>query len=360
VEASVFDAVYTWVDGARPGFADQLAAAADAHQRETGQVLAERASGSNRFRDLGCLRYSLRSLWRYAPWISRVYLVTAGERPPWLDPEHPFIRLVSHEEIFPGPRKLPTFNSYAIEACLHRIDGLSGRFLYLNDDFFLTKAVSTEYFVDVDGSPRFIFDRWPMGAELRDPSPVAASGAFCRLLLDMRFGHFPLRAEVPHEPVLLDCAALEAIEREWPQAIARTRHNRFRTRREFGVVRMSRHYSLEQALRSGKTIEVRRSQASFARFGTPTDLAAQLRAAELADRPFLCVNDETGEQGPVHPDQLRRDTAILTEFFDRSFPQPAPWELPEPGTTERYAEAPSEPRRLPVTHVATSAATPAF
>jgi hypothetical protein len=32
----------------------------------------------NRFRDNGCPRYSLRALWRYAPWIDKIHLVTAG------------------------------------------------------------------------------------------------------------------------------------------------------------------------------------------------------------------------------------------------------------------------------------------
>src|SRR5215207_2446825 len=60
------------------------------------------APSLHRFRDNGCLRYSLRALWRYAPWIDKIHLVTAGERPAWLDPDHRSVRLVRHEEIFPS------------------------------------------------------------------------------------------------------------------------------------------------------------------------------------------------------------------------------------------------------------------
>jgi hypothetical protein len=113
--------------------------------------------------------------------------------------------------------------------------------------------------------------------------------------------------------------------------MARTRRNRFRTRRDFVVIRMYRHYCLElarqRAGQTGEPIDIQRTRISFVRFGTVRDLAARLEEVERDDRPFLCVNDETGEEGPVDEDRVRRDTAILTEFFERRFPQPAPWEI---------------------------------
>ena len=51
--------------------------------------------------------------------------------------DHSCIRVVPHSEIFPDTGDLPTFNSHAIEACLHRIPDLSENFLYFNDDVFL-------------------------------------------------------------------------------------------------------------------------------------------------------------------------------------------------------------------------------
>ena len=260
-----------------------------------------------------------------------MHLVTAGECPKWLDLGHGFVRLVRHEDIFPGPAKLPTFNSFAIEACLHRIEGVSDRFIYFNDDVFLTKEVAVEHFIEADGSPKLVFESWPMCSDLSEPGPVGASAAYCWWLLDLRFGHRPVRLEVVHEPLLFDRGVLEAIEREWPRQMARTRGNRFRTRRDFTVVRMYRHYCLElarqRASQTGASIDIRPSRVSFVRFGAVRDLAARLAEVELADRPFLCVNDETGEEAPVNEDHTRRDTAILMDFFDRRFPEPAPWEI---------------------------------
>ena len=50
----------------------------------------------NRFADNDELRYSLRSLERFAPWIRNVFLVTNGQIPRWLNVEHPRLRIVQH------------------------------------------------------------------------------------------------------------------------------------------------------------------------------------------------------------------------------------------------------------------------
>ncbi len=49
--------------------------------------------------------------------------------------------LVSFQELFPNKSHLPTFSSPAIEAHLHRIPGLSDKFIYLNDDVMFGRDV---------------------------------------------------------------------------------------------------------------------------------------------------------------------------------------------------------------------------
>ena len=43
------------------------------------------------------LRYSLRSVEKYAPWIRNIYIVTNGQIPSWLKVDHPRLTIVSHE-----------------------------------------------------------------------------------------------------------------------------------------------------------------------------------------------------------------------------------------------------------------------
>lgn len=55
-------------------------------------------SDDNRYRDSDELRYSIRSLYKYAPWIRRIYLVTDNQIPNWLDLKtQKHLVLISHE-----------------------------------------------------------------------------------------------------------------------------------------------------------------------------------------------------------------------------------------------------------------------
>lgn len=72
------DVVYTWVDGADPVWNQARAAALGSPQDIT---LATAATHAARFRSHDELRYSLRSLEMFAPWVRRVHIVTAGQTP---------------------------------------------------------------------------------------------------------------------------------------------------------------------------------------------------------------------------------------------------------------------------------------
>ncbi|XP_041782624.1 N-acetylglucosamine-1-phosphotransferase subunits alpha/beta [Anopheles merus] len=120
----VIDVVYTWVNGSDPQFLQELARYSPTRDNA-------------RYDDKNELRYSLRSLEKYAPWIRNVYIVTNGQVPCWLNLENPRVQIVPHADIADADTALPTFSSASIETFIHRIPGLSQRFLYLNDDIFL-------------------------------------------------------------------------------------------------------------------------------------------------------------------------------------------------------------------------------
>ncbi|PSN30812.1 hypothetical protein C0J52_26045 [Blattella germanica] len=115
----------------------------------------------SRFEDKEELRYSLRSLERYAPWVRHVYLVTNGQIPYWLDLENPRLTIITHEMIFPERSHLPTFSSPAIESHLHRIPGLSKQFLYLNDDVMFGKEVWPDDFI-TNANGQKVYLSWPV------------------------------------------------------------------------------------------------------------------------------------------------------------------------------------------------------
>jgi hypothetical protein len=135
------DFVVLWVDMDDPAWRASFAgwsglASTDNSRNETSEA---------RFRDYGFLKYWFRGVERFAPWVRRVHFVTCGQTPAWLDGTNPKLHLVSHTDFIPADY-LPSFNSGVIESWLHRIPGLSERFVYFNDDFFLTCDTPPERF----------------------------------------------------------------------------------------------------------------------------------------------------------------------------------------------------------------------
>ena len=65
--------------------------------------------------------------------------------------DHPKVTIVRSEEFFADTSVLPTHNSHAVEAQLHRIEGLAEHFLYSNDDMFFGRPVAPELFFSPAG-----------------------------------------------------------------------------------------------------------------------------------------------------------------------------------------------------------------
>ena len=96
-----------------------------------------------RFSNWDLFRFWFRSVEQYAQWVNKVYLVTCGHYPKWLNSYHPKLILVKHSDYIPQ-KYLPTFNSRCIELNFGRIEGLSEHFVYFNDDMFLNAPVMPE------------------------------------------------------------------------------------------------------------------------------------------------------------------------------------------------------------------------
>lgn len=142
------DLVYMWVDGNDPAWRAK-------RQAITGYVETQTSADcKGRYVDNGELKYSLRSIELYAPWIRKIFIVTDNQVPEWLDTSNPKIQIVDHTEIMP-PEALPCFNSTVIEHFLYRIPGLSEHFLLANDDTLLNCPVTPETFFEADGLPIF-------------------------------------------------------------------------------------------------------------------------------------------------------------------------------------------------------------
>lgn len=100
------------------------------------------------------LKYSLRSVFKYIPWVNHVYILMNPPKkiPSWFNDKYKEkITLVDHNETF-NKKNLPNTNSNAIESTLVNIPGLSEHFIYLNDDIFFGNYVNYQNFFTKDGN----------------------------------------------------------------------------------------------------------------------------------------------------------------------------------------------------------------
>ena len=137
------DVVILWVDGSDPAW-----------QAEKSRFLPPAnadCDSQNRYRDWGLLPYWFRAMEQFAPWVRTIHFVTWGHIPAFLNPNHPKLHIVRHEDFIPR-EYLPTFSSHTIEMNIHRIPGLSEHFLYFNDDMFLLQPMQPRDFFR-DGLP---------------------------------------------------------------------------------------------------------------------------------------------------------------------------------------------------------------
>lgn len=151
---SPIDFVVTWVNGNDPNW-----------QKERREYFGDKeynknGNGTCRYRDWSSFRYWFRAVEKYAPWVHNVYLVTWGHIPDWLNKECPKLKVVKHTDYIPT-EFLPTYNSIPIELNLFRILDLSERFVYFNDDMFLSRPVS-EYDFFENGKPKHSAIAYPL------------------------------------------------------------------------------------------------------------------------------------------------------------------------------------------------------
>jgi hypothetical protein len=104
----------------------------------------------NRYRDYGTLKFLLRSIDKYAPWVNHVFLITDNQTPVWFK-NNSKVKIIDHTS-FIDEKYLPTFNSNAIELNIPKIQGLSENFVLFNDDYLLNNKVKPSDFFR-DGKP---------------------------------------------------------------------------------------------------------------------------------------------------------------------------------------------------------------
>ncbi|CAN5390617.1 stealth family protein [soil metagenome] len=306
------DLVFSWVDGTDLEFQRERA------RRMGSYVVGEGDDSEARYRQIDELKFALRSVYVYAPWIRRIFIATDSPRPVWLD-EHPRVTLVRSEDFFADPSTLPTYNSHAIEAQLHRIPELSEHFLYSNDDMFFGRPVTPEMFFSPGGITKFVeaTTRIGLGDTSTERSGYENAARVNRALLRQRFGRVITR-HLEHCATPLRKSVLQQLAAEFPAQFAATSGSPFRSATDISVTNSLYHY---YALFTGQAVTQTQAKMLYVET-TLASAAGQLRHL-LADRryDFFCLNDGSLPEIPV--EQRTQQTRV---FLEKYFPVPAPWE----------------------------------
>lgn len=116
--------------------------------------LRNSANGPCRYSSHDELRYSLRSVETYAPWIRNIFILVDEDAklPQWLNVDNPRLHVIRHSTIMPQ-EYLPCFSSVTIEYHICNIPALSEHFLYANDDMLFLNHVKRDFFFDDLGEP---------------------------------------------------------------------------------------------------------------------------------------------------------------------------------------------------------------
>ncbi|SDH14459.1 Stealth protein CR1, conserved region 1 [Rhodococcus triatomae] len=306
------DLVFSWVDGSSEEWRAQRA------ERMRSHVVGEGDDSEARFRQIDELKYALRSVHMYAPWIRRIFVATDSARPAWLA-DDPRVTFVPSEEFFADPSVLPTHNSQAVECQLHHIPGLAEHFLYSNDDMFFGRPVGPQMFFSPGGISMFIeaTTRIGLGHNDDERSGFENAARVNRRLLQDRFGMMTTR-HLEHAATPLRKSVMAEMEREFPEEFAATASSTFRSSSDISVTNSLYHY---YALFSGRAVAQKSARVKYVDTTVASGLDAMNRLLAKRSMDFFCLND-----GSAPEIDLELRTAKVTEFLDAYFPIPAPWE----------------------------------
>ncbi|OQS03144.1 paladin [Thraustotheca clavata] len=311
--------VYTWVNGSIPCYRES--------RKKFG---GENAIGGSRDREIGELKYSIRSMQKFMPWHEgNIYIVTPGHIPNWVNLDHPRIKVVNQEDLFPEYAKsfLPSFNTHVIEQFLYRIPGLSDFFMQINDDYIFTSHVGPHEFFTCDGGIRLLHEP---GLISHEP-PTENKGIWVSSVLntqqemDLRWGQED-RYFIKHAPFIYSRRAFERIHQIFDRPMYMTLKSKFRSKPDMNIPLLHHYYMQAQGARElGIPIEAppQEEMKGYQLIMLENKNIDTVRAifeaiiAGTYDAKIIALNDEYNDMAVA---------ANAQWFFETFLPEPSPFE----------------------------------
>lgn len=308
------DLVYTWVDGN-----DKAWLSKKLYWQKKLKIIDNYAIGKQRFRDREELKHSLRSVERYMPWVRNIYIITDNQVPSWLNLKHPKIKIIDHKDILPNDA-LPVFNSMAIETGLANIDGLSENFIYFNDDIFVNKPVTPDFFFTKDGKP-IIYDdpelREEGLARIRQNDQATWVRLWKKTMDDVasKYKTEPFVIAGTHTAAPFNKTDFQNVLNDFKEGFEKTSYSKFRNPDDFniGIVDMANHTKNRIVLRDYNNIDPK-----FNCSVAGILIMSNMNDIKYMDPCLFCLNDAN-----YHDDTI---SLKHTEYLRKRFPNKSSFE----------------------------------
>lgn len=294
------DLVYTWVDGD------------DTEYLKLVSKYSEKPIDLNpeRTRDIyQMIKYSLRSVAKFAPWINHIYIFTCRpQKPDWLNIDHPKISVVHHDEVF-DKKDVPTFNYNVIESYIHKIPGLSNDFIYLNDDFLFGSHIEPADFYSEDG--RILIHGTLFGENFgwrvyNKKNDIVGLGL------------------VEHSPIMIRKAWWEDMQKVRKDLIDDIKSHKFREGTDVMTYKLYRWYTLKHQSQYCRSIKLPDLLKIHSFHKITNNFPKQKKAIQALEKKapkFYCLNDD--QQDNPNPEVVE----LIQQFLSKQYPDKSDFEL---------------------------------
>lgn len=293
------DLVYTWVNGD------------DADYLKIYNQYAETPKDINpeRVRDtFDIMKYSLRSVEKFMPWIRTIYIITARPQvPEWLNTNQDRVKIIHHDEIM-DEEYLPTFNYNTIESYMHRIPGLSEHYLYCCDDFLFGADVHLSDFMDEKGRMTIFGTLFGENLKFRiyeRKKDIVSLGL------------------VEHQPVFFKKSYVEELQEHYKDLFHETRMAKFRRNDNVTMQKVFKQWVLSNYRAKAKPISLLKLLKIHTFHKITNNLRkqqVQFKKIEEKAPKFYCLNDDQRDNPNPKVEELVR------EFLNRNYPEKSAFE----------------------------------
>jgi hypothetical protein len=256
------------------------------------------------------IKYSMRSvLHNCRGWYRKVFLLVDDDEalPSWLDTSNEKLVVVRHSEFIPV-EFLPTYNSNVIDSYIHRVPGLSDRFIVSDDDTYICKRIKSPIGVFFHASSNHLpIVRHYEGKDRHSLRPSKIG--FVRMWQDALRKYNIKYTRIQHHVMPFYKPLIIQYDREiFGEDMKTTGHFKVRTRGDINLLRFSSGMCSTRGdahmIRTGDWMDL---------FVEGPELTQEKVESILRKKPtFLCINN-------THPNQ-KLTYQLLRKLFPRKSP----------------------------------------